>query len=196
MNPIILTPIHYNLENAHVDSILKIKCDRITTIGCPHVAAARSYLISQVPDEYDILVFIDSDIAFEPRDFDRLIAQCNPRTVISGTYRGKCEPQQLIGKPTKALSETKYQAEYVGAGFLAIHSDAIDTMKNVTPVCKLGHWQSDVFHYFMPIIVDGLCLEDDWAFSYRARQSRINLVIDTEIRVKHYGSYGFTVDKL
>lgn len=149
-------------------------------------------------DGFDELMWIDSDIAFEPDDVDRLRHHGVP--IAAGAYAKKAaRALALYPEPgTKQLQMGEggglVKVRYVGAGFLLVRKAAFDAVEQHfgLPTCN-AQFGAPLVPYFLPMAVasDGgyWYLGEDYAFCERARQAGIATMVDTTIRLGHVGSY-------
>lgn len=155
-------------------------------------------------DGFDELMWIDSDIGFDPADVDKLRGHNLP--MACGLYRKKgprdfaCEflpgTRGLVYGPQGGLKEVRY------AGFGFMHTrrivyEAIHTQFHL-PECNCVNDTPGVIPYFLPMIhtePDGISnryLAEDYAFCERARQAEFPCMADTTIRLVHVGTHAFT----
>jgi len=120
MNPVILTPVYRYFEPEYLDSCEKIGVAKLRQRGSACIHEARDLLVYQaIQAGFDILLFIDSDIAFEPADVDKVLKMCDEtKGVVVGTYCSKAPPHAPIGFVVK-------DGIYAGMGFTAIHKEAL-----------------------------------------------------------------------
>jgi hypothetical protein len=171
--------------------------------GCSAIDVARNDLLSTaLHDGFEAMLFIDSDIGFDPQDVFRLLAR--PEPVVCGVYAKKGQrslashfaagvTEVLFGPDAPGL----YPVEFAATGFLRIKAPVSRRMiaELELPLCNTK-WGRGVWPFFMPVIVphDGDKLHylgEDWAFSHRLRQIGVTPLADTSIRLWHYGRYGY-----
>jgi hypothetical protein len=172
--------------------------------GCSAIDVARNEMISDaLHDGADAMLFIDSDIGFEPADALRLLAR--PELVVSGVYAKKGVralasefapgvKEVLFGPDAAGL----YPLRYAATGFLRIRADVLRRMIEVLklPLCNTL-WGRGVWPFFLPLIVPQgpgklHYLGEDWAFSYRLNQIGVTPLADTSIRLWHWGRYSYS----
>jgi hypothetical protein len=171
--------------------------------GCSAIDVARNEMLSDaLHDGADALMFIDSDIGFEPADVLRLLAR--PEPVVAGVYpkKGMRELASQFAPGVKNVlfgpgAPGPYPLRYAATGFLRIKADVLRRLINELnlPLCNT-HWGRGIWPFFMPMIVphgkDKLhYLGEDWAFSYRLAQIGMVPLADTAIRLWHWGRYSF-----
>ncbi len=150
---------------------------------------------------FDEVMWIDSDIAFEPAAVDRLRGHDLP--LVAGIYPKKGvqdfamhlesgTPEMLVGEGGKL-----YDVRFVGAGFLLVQRMVFDDIQRhfSLPVCNTQFGLPSV-PYFLPMVIeDGdrgyWYLGEDYAFCERARQAGHKIVVDTTIRLGHVGKYTY-----
>jgi hypothetical protein len=171
--------------------------------GCSAIDVARNELLSAaLHGEAEAILFIDSDIGFEPADALRLLAR--PEPVVCGIYPKK-GVRELASEFADGVKEVlfgpdavgPYPLRYAAAGFLRLRADVLRRMvaELRLPLCNT-HWGQGVWPFFMPMIVPhgpgkSHYLGEDWAFSYRLAQMGVVPLADTSIRLWHWGRYSF-----
>jgi len=151
-------------------------------------------------DEIDELVWIDSDIAFEPDDVDRLRRHAAP--LIGGIYAKK----GVRGIAAHLLPDQELRVgdgggrtavRYVGFGFVCVQRRVFDDIQRVfsLPVCNTA-FGAPTIPWFLPMVIadpdrpgEHWYLGEDYAFCERARQSGHEILVDSSIRLGHVGSY-------
>ena len=150
---------------------------------------------------YEELMWIDSDIGFNPDDVDRLRAHGLP--IVCGIYakRGSrdvaYDPLPGTKQVTFGLSGGLIEIAYGATGFLYTHAsvygDIFTQLK--LPVCN-QRYNYAVVPYFLPMVVEDeqlpgcyRYLGEDFSFLHRAKQCGYRVMADTRIRLKHFGRY-------
>lgn len=174
--------------------------------GFAQVDVARNRLATDALGEgFEELMWIDSDIAFEPQSVDRLRAHGLP--VTCGLYPKKGEKalssQLLPGTDRLTFGQGGGLVEirYAAAGFLHTRREVYLEIQRQEPLplCnrRLG---SPTLPFFLPMVVaDGIehrYLGEDFAFSERLRRCGFRIVADTTIRLQHIGLYGYSWEDL
>ena len=148
-----------------------------------------------VQDNYSHLLFIDSDMYFEP---DALIKALDRNVdVLTGLYfkrRDNHEPvlyskigrriyddkgnitQHGFSKVQEDLTEDFFRVEGCGCGFMLIN---VDVLRKIH--------KKDI-SWFEPL----LGLGEDLSFCQRLKENDIELWCDTTIKLGHYGQYCYT----
>ena len=170
--------------------------------GFAQIDVARNRLASEaIAEGFEELMWIDSDIAFEPRSVQRL--RSHNLAVVCGLYPKKVEKawssQFLPGQRTLMLGEGGGLVEilYAAAGFLLVRRSVFLEVQ-----CRLQlapcHWAGSppTTPYFLPMVVPcgdvHIYLGEDFAFSERARRCGFRIYADTSIRLQHIGIYGYS----
>jgi hypothetical protein len=172
--------------------------------GCSAIDVARNEMISDaLHDGADAMLFIDSDIGFDPADALRLLAR--PEPVVGGVYAKKGR-RELASEFTPGVKEVlfgpdaagPYPLRYAATGFLRIRAEVLRRLiaELHLPLCNT-HWGRGVWPFFMPLIVPHgpgkvHYLGEDWAFSHRLGQIGVTPLADTSIRLWHWGRYSFS----
>ena len=172
--------------------------------GCSAIDYGRNALATAAMlDGKAAVLFIDSDVRFNPKDAIRILRR--PEPVVAGVY-----PQKKFGKLNIELSESvpeisfgedgrDYVARGVGAGFLRIRAEAFQQLIEFhdLPCCTRG--DNPLWPWFCPFYeeVDGVwCyFSEDFAFCRRCTQAGIPVIADTRIPLLHVGSYSYGWDE-
>ena len=171
--------------------------------GCSAIDVARNDLASETLHEgIDALLFVDSDIGFDPRDALRLLAR--PEPVVAGIYAKKGR-RELASRFLDGIDEVRFGAnapgpyplQYAATGFLRVRCSALRTMveRLGLPLCNARRGRG-VWPFFRPEVVpDGeghwRYLAEDWAFSHRLDAIGVTPMADTSIRLWHHGRHPF-----
>jgi glycosyltransferase involved in cell wall biosynthesis len=172
--------------------------------GSSAIDVARNTLASEALHAgAESIMFIDSDIGFNPLDALRLLAR--PEPVVGGVYAKKSRramasvfadgmPEIRFGRSAFGL----YPLRYAATGFLRIRTDVLRRMIDELnlPLCNT-RWGRGLWPFFQPSVVseesgDYHYLGEDWAFSHRLGLLGITPLADTSIRLWHYGRYGYS----
>jgi hypothetical protein len=146
-------------------------------------------------------LWVDSDVAFNPADVDKLRAHQAP--FVCGLYAKKArrefactflpETEKVVFGKDGGLTEIRY----AGFGFVLTRRELFETMKARLPLPECNQrFGKPIVPYFMPLLIpDGnghWYLQEDYAFCERARQCGFKIMADTTIRLWHVGSYGYS----
>jgi hypothetical protein len=186
--------------------------------GFAAIDAARSQLATDaVARGFEELMWIDSDIEFDPAAVERL--RSHNRPLVSGLYPKKGmralassllpETQKIIFGEAGGVFEIRYAA----TGFLFTKRQVyIDIQRLLNlPVCN-QQFNKPLVPFFWPMVIDddaplptgkpeppGVSgpfkrpwyLSEDFAFSHRARQAGYKIHADSTIRLGHIGRYTY-----
>ncbi len=155
---------------------------------------------------FESVLFIDSDMMFDPADAVRLF--CSPEPVIAGLYAAKklgngqvnCNFEDGIDSvKIGPWADEPYPIQAVGAGFLRIKTSALKHVAKTLnlPYCNMAERRA--YPFFQPMIVemDGVpCyLGEDYSFIHRCRLAGLRPVVDTSFRLWHIGDYAFGIEE-
>jgi len=202
---VVLVPYHATIDEDCDRGLRGLETEGVRVVrrgGCSAIDVARNCLASEaLHDGAESILFIDSDIGFDPRDALRLFAR--PEPVVAGIYAKKGHrslastfaadiDEVIFGAGARGL----YPLLFASTGFLCIHASVLRRMiaELTLPACNT-RWGRAVWPFFLPMIVpdgDGHhYLGEDWAFSDRLRQIGVTPMADTTIRLWHFGRHGF-----
>ena len=169
--------------------------------GYSAVDAARNQLATDALGKgYPELMWVDSDVAFDPADVDKLRAHNLPFTC--GLYPKK-GPRQFAAEflpGTRSVKLGKHgglvEVRYCGFGFAHVRREVFEAVQKHAelPVCNL-RFNSPLVPFFQPMTVPDpggwWSLSEDYAFCERARRAGFSVMADTTIRLWHVGSYRY-----
>jgi hypothetical protein len=169
--------------------------------GHSDIARGRSVIATEALAEgFDELMWIDSDVVFEPRDVDRLRRHGLP--IVGGIYPLKGKRKLAI---TALERETTLvfgkgggivELKHVATGFLHTRRSVYDAIRahHALPTCRSDK-PCGIVPYFLSQIVEedgeSSYLGEDFSFCWRARRAGIGIFADTTIRLGHVGSYTY-----
>jgi len=204
---VVLVPYMNYIENECEQALRQLEGEGVKVTrrgGCSAIDVARNEMASDaLHDGAESILFIDSDIGFEPASALRLLDHVEP--VVSGVYakKGMREMASVFAEGIKEVlfgadAVELYPLRYAATGFLRIHASVLRRMITELrlPLCNT-HWGRGQWPFFQPLVVPQgqnkfHYLGEDWAFSYRLGQIGITPLADTSIRLWHWGRYGFT----
>ena len=205
--PIVLVPYLTHIEPACETGLRALEARGMTVRRYASTAAIdRSRCeaaTAALGDGFDELIWIDSDIAFNPDDVDRLRAHDLP--IVAGVYAKKGQPSFAAyfepGTPTLQLGAGggPMRARYVGFGFVCTRRQVFDDMQTQfsLPFCNT-RFGAPAVPYFLPMVIEDAALPggywylgEDYAFCERARRVGHEVMIDTTIRLGHIGAYHY-----
>lgn len=205
MNSVILVPAGGTIV-PECDQALQVLESRGYTLrkvrGFSQVDVGRCQMATDaLADGFDELIWIDSDVVFDPDDIERLRAHDMP--FVCGIYPKK-GPREfacnyLPGTDHLVMGQAGGLNEllYTGFGFNYTHRSIYETIQEQLqlPVCN-EQFGSPLIPFFMPMWVTTengpWYLGEDYAFCERARRCGFKIHVDTRIRLWHVGSYKYS----
>lgn len=176
----------------------------ITVSGDALIDRARSVVSSEflLNTDNDVLVFIDDDMTYNPKDIERICQIAHTtKSIVGVPYVVKNEKtphlQAKLFKDQRIdfTGEAKgiVQVHYVGTGIMAIAREVLEEMSKTLPICE----PQKMWTFFMPMTkeIEGAWryLGEDWAFCERARELGVKIYLDPRVRVGHSGRYLYTL---
>lgn len=173
-------------------------------------------------EQADVMVILDDDVQFDPRDLWKIVRQARERQEpVGGIYVTRSRKPHLASRllpdhPITFGHAGLVPIQYLATGFMAIPwkcVDAIVTM-GVSPgftnhmggtdflsFCVLGTGELPMWDLFRPFVVrepDGRLhyLSEDWAFCERMRQAGFSIWADSSIILSHRAYVSITVHDL
>jgi hypothetical protein len=155
----------------------------------------------------DVLLFIDTDIVFEPHQAAELATLCHDGyPIVGGLYvtRQTDHPKAAIRlKPGTQIdfsgSPDPLEIDFASTGFFAIHRKVLEAMAKTMPLCHPGD-RHEMYPFFMPMTYDAMgqweYLSEDWAFCERARQLGFKTFVAPTVCVGHLGERVYWVNDL
>jgi hypothetical protein len=155
---------------------------------------------------FESVLFVDSDMLFDPADAVRLF--CSDEPVIAGLYAAKklgngqvnCNFEDGV-KNVKIgpWTDGPYPVQSIGAGFLRITTDALRYVAKTLelPFCNMAERRA--YPFFQPMIVEmggePCYLGEDYSFIWRCRQAGLVPKVDTSFRLYHIGDYCYGIEE-
>jgi hypothetical protein len=173
---------------------------------------ARNKIISQVlhgKEPFTHLLFIDSDIEFEPWMIANLINHNLP--MVAAPYFCKKRNSGLSGMPKRGFTPAPDQQiipmAATGTGFLMLRRDALETLAKYcekSPVLRT-YWDAEYGRTAYDICWQGVVndpehfqhqtyLTEDFGLCYTATLAGIQPMLDRSFYVKHYGDIDFPLE--
>ncbi len=170
--------------------------------GYSAIDAARNQMASDaLAQGFDELMWIDSDIVFDPDDVDKLRRHDLP--LVCGIYPKKAcrqfacaflpDTRQVLFGVRGGLIELLY----CGFGFVHTRRVVYETMQREwhLPVCNQRFKGLPLAPYFAPLVVgeeeQAWYLAEDYSFCERASRCGFRIMADTSIRLWHGGTYRY-----
>jgi len=169
--------------------------------GYSQVDVARNQMAADaVADGFDELMWVDSDVVFNPDDVDRLRGHTEP--FVCGLYakKGRREFACAFLPGTETLKFGRdgalHEILYAGFGFVLTRREVFERTHTELelPVCN-ARFGRGLVPWFQPLAVPDAgghwYLGEDYAFCERARRCGFRVMADTAVRLWHVGSYRY-----
>lgn len=144
-------------------------------IGCAYISAARSIMLRKaLTAGADVVVFIDHDMSWAPKDLLTLLE--TEGDVVAGTYRFKFDNEEFMGrfwpgpdhgKPLVRESDGAVKMVCVPAGFLKVTRNAVNKFMRKYPELNYGEECGPSTDLFQHGAHEGVWFGEDYAFSRR-----------------------------
>jgi hypothetical protein len=87
-----------------------------------------------------------------------------------------------------------YEVIFAATGFMYTHRSVYQKIIDKFNMQRVKIWggQYEVYPFFLPLLVDGHYLGEDFAFCHRLRDAGIKLYCDTRIQLSHIGKYSYS----
>lgn len=161
---------------------------------------AMEFLASD-PDEFSSLIFVDSDVAFQPGDLLKLADY--PRDIVGGVYPFRKDPLKypvkfISGEPPPPDPETGLiKVAGLPTGFLKISRAALELIMAKFP----DYWYHDestpqkkAWRFFEFIIKNNMFYGEDYGFCALARECGLDIWCDPNLTLTHVGPKKFTAN--
>ena len=180
---------------------------QIETYKSPYVSNARNALTALfLRSKYDYLLFIDSDVEFQPEAVIRMLV--TKKDIICTPYRVKFPHDPNLVKYTVSFEDDKkvgIVSDYLveikegPAGLMLIHRRVFESLMEGCEHLKINHpdkKKSDPYLYnFWDTTFDmdeGLWRGEDISFCRLARKAGFQIFANIKSRTTHHGTYGWT----
>ncbi|MBX3190067.1 MAG: hypothetical protein KF819_23780 [Labilithrix sp.] len=204
MSLVALVPVATAIEPECEASLAKLRTQGVKVRvmrGASAIDQARSMMVHDaLRDGFTEVLWVDADIAFEPKDVDLLLSHDRP--FVCGIYPKKgartlaChtlpETRELVFGEEGGLVEILYAA----SGFALVRASVYAAVRTHSglPTCN-AQFGAPFVPYYQPMVhetSDGpWYLAEDFAFSERARRAGVSIYADTRIRLRHIGRYAY-----
>lgn len=152
-------------------------------IGGGHIDQNREVILDMaLAEKSDRLLFIDSDIMFQPDAILRLLAHAQP--IIGAAYNYKTTPTQsvvLYDVPPLPGTHSPVRCSRLPTGFLSLH---LPTLAKVLP--RPWFW-----YEWDPKAKMGGVIGEDVHFNRIAKDAGFELWVDPTIKLQHMGTYPY-----
>ena len=157
--------------------------------GYSAIDAARNQMASDaLAQNFQELMWIDSDVVFDPNDVEKLRSYGLP--IVCGLYAKKSRREFACAflpgtqQVQFGLSGGLLEILYCGFGFILTRREVYERMQQQLqlPVCN-HRFGTILVPYFAPAVREDAegtwCLGEDYAFCERVRQSGVRILADT-----------------
>lgn len=163
-------------------------------IGCPYISHARATMLRKALDaKADVIVFIDHDLSWDPKDLLTLIEADGD--VVAGVYRFKKDDEEYMGALITqnngipiVRKDGCVKGHSVPAGFLKITEAAVERFMTAYPDLCYGKKHSpsvDLFHHGAH---KGVWWGEDYAFSRNWRDCGGDIWIVPNLNLTHHSA--------
>ena len=178
----------------------------INTMKSPLIHQARNYLTSVfLTTEYQYLLFIDSDVEFEPESIVRMLVA--KKEIVCTPYRVKAEqldkhiytvefknPKNIPIQPGGLV-----EIEAGPTGLMLIDRTVFEKIMKKYPYLKIknkavpnaGATHKFYYNFFDFGFKDGYAMGEDVSFCRLARKNNFKIYANSESLTKHHGSYAW-----
>jgi len=164
----------------------------VSEIGCPYISHARSTMLRKALDaKADVIVFIDHDVSWKPRDLLTLIE--TKGDVVCGTYRFKKDEEEYMGAVLSNADGTplvradgNLLAHSAPAGFLKVTKEAVNKFMTAYPDLIYGEKYSPYVDLFNHGAHKGVWYGEDYAFCRNWRECGGEIVLIPDLDISHH----------
>lgn len=216
---LICTPVYdAHLPTGYVNSLLKsipvmlennINFSLMTETRNLISWARNNCAMAAVKNNFDKLLFIDSDIFWEPEDLLALVM--SKKEIIGGAYPYRAYPIMLnlqsmgeeagkweLNEFRSRHKDPEVEVQKIPTGFLKIDVDVFrkldavaDTYKRKDPM--EAEPREEKMYFPIGISKEGWSLTEDWGFCELAQSVGYKLYWHIDVIVEHFGLHTFTV---
>lgn len=166
----------------------------VPEIGNPYISAARAKMLRKALDaNADVIVFIDHDLSWRPKDLLTLIE--TPGDVVAGTYRFKSDDVSYMGTIYSGPDGTPLlrddgciKAKLVPAGFLKITKEGVDRFMTAYPDLCYGEKYRLSVDLFNHGAHKGLWWGEDYAFSRNWGEAGGDIWLIPDLQLDHHSA--------
>ena len=172
--------------------------------GCSVVSRARNLVVYEfLQSKCEHLLFIDSDMTFEPDAVLRLMAWNQEKAIVAGAYearkQGKVYILTLDGDKDGEVIMDEYglvKARRVATGFMMIHRRVFEGLAAKHPEWYHQDHSSPakLYSFFDFLTTPDGYIGEDFLFCKRAEEAGFDIWIDPTIKLGHMGVHEFVSD--
>lgn len=148
-----------------------------------------------IETDVDYLMFIDSDIEWQPSDFFKILDYSED--VVGGTYRKKGDIEEYVvrllpNSPPMPLTSNLLEVSGLGTGFLKISKTALQYLWDISERYIDPKDNAERRMIFDVEIKNHSLHSEDIVMCDKLRKGGFKLWLDTSITCNHIGPYKFT----
>ncbi len=190
------------VKATHTCQLLDIKWYLHFTSGCSLIPDARDILASEfLRGDWTDIVWLDTDISFEPEAFVRLVS--HPVEMIAGIYRFKRDKEeypvnclsgslQAIDPRSGQPSENGvFEVDHVPMGFCRMSRSVLERLAETRPRYRSDFVEAECWNFFDRAVVDGKSWGEDFEFCRRWRAIGGKVWVDPKMDLVHIGAKSF-----
>jgi hypothetical protein len=166
-----------------------VACELSIISGNSVVHLARSevgykFLASQA----ERLFMIDSDIAWRPQDFLRMLELSRHMDVICAAYPQKKDPPEfMLGSiPDKPNEHGCHEIEGLGLGFVVVHRRVMEALAEKSPK-RMYRGKLQPYLFKGDVVRDNVVRSEDFAFFDEVREMGFKVWLDPRTVLGHIG---------
>lgn len=148
-----------------------------------------------IETDVDYLIFIDSDIEWQPSDFFKLLNY--PEDIVGGTYRKKGDIEEYVvrllhNSPPMSATSDLLEVSGLGTGFLKISKAALQYLWDISEPYIDPKDNAEHRMIFEVAVKNRSFHSEDIVMCDKLRDGGFKLWLDTSITCNHIGPYKFT----
>lgn len=157
--------------------------------GCCYIDYARNALVERfLRGKATDLVFIDSDVGFDPEALVRLCQATRP--LVAGVYPKKCDPPQwpVRTPPGEIWSDADglVACEFAPTGFMRINRAVFGQL--TVPMYLAPEFDTPIGAYFQCVVKNGEYIGEDVEFCRRWQRAGGTVYAFADMELRHTGA--------
>lgn len=157
--------------------------------NCSVPAAGRNSLVqSFMESDGEKLIFLDSDITFQPGAIIKLAHK--PVDLVGGAYRFKLKEESypVMWVPGELRADQHGLLEVAGlpTGFMCISRKVFEEIRKAHPGREYTHMGKESYCYFQMVHKNGAMYSEDTYFCHEWRELGGKVYMDPEIELEHW----------
>jgi hypothetical protein len=180
------------LGTYHASSTRGVRCEAGIVAGSSVVSWARDQVLDLfLQSDCNRLFWIDSDMAWRPDDFFRLLAHTQAFPVVAAAYPLKDDTARFIVAGIKPAEHGLLEVDGVGLGFTVMRREVVAAVAAKAPRVRdevSGREMAAVFR----VDCKGVRTGEDIAFFEDIRACGFKVLVDPAIRLGHIGQKVYT----